>query len=79
MAKMDIELNKEVRVVLIESLKRYYWNDRNEELNNLGAELLLDFILNDIGPYIYNKAIEDSYDYMNERTEDLLGLQKRLR
>jgi len=76
---MDIELNKEVRVVLIESLKRYYWNDRNEELNNLGAELLLDFILNDIGPYIYNKAIEDSYDYMNERTEDLLGLQKRLR
>lgn len=77
--KMDIELNKEVRAVLVENLKRYYWNDRNEELNNLGAELLLDFIVNDIGPYIYNKAVEDSYDYMNERTEDLLGLQKRLR
>ena len=76
---MDIELNKEVRAVLVENLKRYYWNDRNEELNNLGAELLLDFIVNDIGPYIYNKAVEDSYDYMNERTEDLLGLQKRLR
>lgn len=79
MVKMDIELNKEVRAVLVENLKRYYWNDRNEELNNLGAELLLDFIVNDIGPYIYNKAVEDSYDYMNERTEDLLGLQKRLR
>ena len=77
--KMEIELNKEVRAVLVENLKRYYWNDRNEELNNLGAELLLDFIVNDIGPYIYNKAVEDSYDYMNERTEDLLGLQKRLR
>ena len=77
--KMEIELNKEVRAVLIEDLKRYYWNDRNEELNNLGAELLLDFIVNDIGPYIYNKAVEDAYDYMNERTEDLLGLQKRLR
>jgi uncharacterized protein (DUF2164 family) len=76
---MEIELNKEVRAVLVENLKRYYWNDRNEELNNLGAELLLDFIVNDIGPYIYNKAVEDSYDYMNERTEDLLGLQKRLR
>ncbi|HBP65938.1 MAG TPA: DUF2164 domain-containing protein [Desulfosporosinus sp.] len=79
MVKMEIELNKEVRAVLVENLKRYYWNDRNEELNNLGAELLLDFIVNDIGPYIYNKAVEDSYDYMNERTEDLLGLQKRLR
>lgn len=76
---MEIELNKEVRVVLIESLKRYYWNERNEELSNLGAELLLDFIVNDIGPYIYNEAVEDSYAYMNERIEDLLGLQKRLR
>ena len=79
MPKMEIELNKEVRVVLVENLKSYYWNERNEELSNLGAELLLDFIVNDIGPYIYNKAVEDSYAYMNERTEDLLGLQKRLR
>jgi len=77
--KMEIELTKEVRMVLIENLKRYYWNERNEELSNLGAELLLDFIVNDIGPYIYNKAVEDSYAYMNERIEDLLGLQKRLR
>lgn len=79
MPKMEIELNKEVRVVLIETLKRYYWNERNEELSNLGAELLLDFIVNDIGPYIYNKGVEDSYSYMSERTEDLLGLQKRSR
>lgn len=79
MLKMEIELTKEVRVVLVENLKRHYWNERNEELSNLGAELLLDFIVNDIGPYIYNKAVEDSYAYMNERIEDLLGLQKRLR
>lgn len=77
--KMEIELNKEVRVVLVENLKRYYWNERNEELSNLAAVLLLDFIVNDIGPYIYNKAVEDSYAYMNERIEDLLGLQKLLR
>ncbi len=76
---MEIELNKEVRVVLVENLKRYYWNERNEELSNLGAQLLLDFIVNDIGPYIYNQAVEDSYAYMDERIEDLLGLQKLLR
>jgi len=79
LAKMEIELKKEIRVVLVENLKRYYCNERNEELNNLGAELLLDFIINDIGPYIYNKGIEDAHDYMNERTEDLLGLQKWIR
>lgn len=77
--KMEIDLKKEVRAILIENLKRYYWDERNEEINNLAAELMLDFIVNEIGPYIYNQAIEDSYDYMNERIEDLLGLQKRLR
>ena len=76
MAKMEIDLKKEVRVILIENLKRYYIDERNEELNNLAAELLLDFIVNNIGPYIYNKGVEDSHDYMNERIEDLLGLQK---
>lgn len=79
MIKMEIEFKKEVRAVLVESLKRYHWNERDEEITNLGAELMLDFIVNEIGPYIYNQAIEDSYKYMNERIEDLLGLQKRIR
>ncbi|HEY8909932.1 MAG TPA: DUF2164 domain-containing protein [Desulfosporosinus sp.] len=76
---MEIELSKDVRQVLLENLKRYFWSEREEELSNLGAELMLDFIVNEIGPYIYNQAIEDSYAYMNERIEDLLGLEKRLR
>ena len=79
MPKMEIELKKEIRELLVGNLKRYFWNERDEELSNLGAELLLDFIVNDIGPYIYNQAIEDSYAYMNERIEDLLGLEKRFR
>ena len=79
MPKMEIELKKEIRELLVGNLKRYFGNERDEELSNLGAELLLDFIVNDIGPYIYNQAIEDSYAYMNERIEDLLGLEKRFR
>lgn len=79
MLKLEIDLKKEVREVLTEDIKRYFWNDRNEELSNLGAELLLDFIINHIGPYIYNKGIEDSHTYMSERIEDLLGLEKRPR
>ncbi|EHQ90781.1 hypothetical protein DesyoDRAFT_3796 [Desulfosporosinus youngiae DSM 17734] len=79
MKKMEIELRKEIREVLIEDLKRYFANERDEDLSNLGAELLLDYILINIGPYIYNKGIEDSYNYMSERVEDLLSLEKRFR
>lgn len=79
MPKMEIELSKEIRKELVESIKRYFWKERDEELTHLGAELLLDFIINEIGPYLYNRGIEDSYKYMNERIEDLLGLEKRPR
>lgn len=79
MPKLEIQLDKEVRKRLLEELKNYYANERDEEISNLGAELLLDFIVNEIGPYIYNQAIEDAYAYMNERTEDLLSLLKRFR
>ena len=79
MKKMEIELEKDVRKKLVEDLKRYFSDERDEELGDLGAEILLDFIINNIGPYLYNKGIGDSYTYMNERVEDLLGLEKRFR
>ncbi|KGK89644.1 hypothetical protein DP73_09935 [Desulfosporosinus sp. HMP52] len=79
MKKMEIELKKDIREQLVEDLKRYFSKERDEEIGNLGAELLLDYILDNIGPYIYNIGIADSYKYMNERVEDLLGLEKRSR
>lgn len=79
MPKMEIELKKEVRESLIETIRKYFSNERNEEITHLGAELLLDFIVNEIGPVLYNRGIEDSYTYMSERVEDLLGLEKRAR
>ena len=33
------------------------------------AELILNFIINNIGPYIYNQAIGDAYKLISERTE----------
>ena len=79
MLKMEIELKKEVREGLVEGLIEFFWKERDEEITNLGAVLILDYILNNIGPHIYNKAIEESYAYMYERIEDLRGLEKRSR
>lgn len=79
MPKMEIEFSKEVRKVLVENLIRFYSEERDEEITHLGAELILDYIVNNIGPYIYNKAIEDAATYMSQRIEDLHDLDKRER
>jgi uncharacterized protein (DUF2164 family) len=75
----EIKLKKEVRKSIIDDIKVYFYKERNEEINDLGAELLLDFIIQNVGPHIYNHAINDAYTYMNEKIEDLIGLEKRFR
>lgn len=75
--KTKIKLEKHIKKNLIEEIKRFFWNERDEELSDLAAEILLDFVLNKIGPHIYNEGIKDAYAFMNEKVEDLFGLEKR--
>ena len=72
-----LELNKERRLAAINDLKTFFANEKNEDISDFQAGLLLDFMINSIGPYLYNQAIEDAYQLMREKVEDLYGLEKR--
>lgn len=68
-----IELQKEKRAEAIASLKKYYEEEIREPIGDLRAGLLLDFILEDIGPAIYNQAIADAQSRLAARVADLDG------
>ena len=68
-----IELSKEARADALASLKRYAEENFAEPLGDLHAGILLDFMLEEIGPAIYNKAIEDPQTRMQARVADLSG------
>jgi uncharacterized protein (DUF2164 family) len=68
-----IELSKEARADAIASLKRYAEENFAEPLGDLPAGLLLDFLLEEIGPAIYNKAISDAQTRLQLRVADLSG------
>lgn len=53
------------------SLKRYVSENLDQEIGDLKAELLLDYVLRELGPTIYNQAIADARDFFQERTADL--------
>ena len=77
MKKKDkFKLTKEQREAMISSIKTYFLNEREEELGDLASSLLLDFIIEELAPEFYNRGVYDSYQYMNERVEDLLSIQK---
>ncbi|WP_035290973.1 DUF2164 domain-containing protein [Clostridium sp. KNHs214] len=72
----NIKLSKEKREKMISSIKEYFFNERDEELGDLAAGLILDFFIEELSMEFYNQGVYDSYKYMNDRIDDLLEIQK---
>lgn len=70
---MTIDVSKEAKKRLIESIRRYFEENMEEEIGDLKAELVLDFCLREIGPTIYNGAISDAQAYLQDKVSDLDG------
>jgi uncharacterized protein (DUF2164 family) len=68
---MAIELSKEERAQAIESIQRYFKENMEEPIGNIGAGALLAFIVEEIGPSIYNRAVADVQDRLQSRIDDL--------
>ncbi len=71
---MSIELPDDTRKQLLASLKRYAEERLDIQLDDLPAALLLDYILKEIGPSIYNRAIADAQAYLVARAGDMEGV-----
>jgi uncharacterized protein (DUF2164 family) len=72
----NIKLTKEKRDDMISAIKSYYSTEREEEIGDLAAGLMLDFIIEKLAPEFYNQGVYDSYKYMEDKIEDLLVIQK---
>jgi uncharacterized protein (DUF2164 family) len=68
---MAITLAPETQKQLVASIKRYAAEHLEQEIGDLQAGLLLDYVLKEIGPSIYNKAIGDAQAYFQDRLADL--------
>lgn len=68
---MAIELTKEAKQNAINSLQKYFAANLEEPIGNLKANALLSFILEEIGPSIYNKGVLDAQERMQLRLSEL--------
>ena len=71
---MTIELEKEAEHRLLASIKRYFEEQLELEIGDLKAILLLRFILKEIGPCIYNRAIGDVRAHLRDVVEEVDGV-----
>ena len=70
---MALELSKDVRERLISSIKQYFTEELDQDIGDLKASFLLNFILKEVGPAIYNRAVADVQAHMQEIVSELDG------
>lgn len=64
---MSIEIDKEARKQVILSIERYFREHMEEPIGNIAAGALLGFFLEEVGPLVYNKAVADVQERLQQR------------
>lgn len=73
--KPRIQLSKEDKELMIRKIKEFFLKERDEEIGDLAASLLLDFIVENFAATFYNQGIQDCIVFMKDKLDDLYGLE----
>jgi uncharacterized protein (DUF2164 family) len=68
---MAITLSKDAVDKLKPSLKRFFDDELELELSDLKMAKVLDYVLKEIGPLVYNQAIKEAEAFVSGRLSDL--------
>lgn len=66
-----IELDRQARAEAIASIERWCREHLDEPIGNVTASGLLGFLLEEIGPSIYNRAVADVQERLRIRVDEL--------
>jgi uncharacterized protein (DUF2164 family) len=77
----SIELSREARQAAATSLQKVLAEELDVEAGALQAEMILDRIILDLGPVLYNRGVTDARAVVAAKAEDmdeaLYGLQRQ--
>lgn len=67
-----IEFSKEEHAAITAKLRDYFARELDQELGQLPAEMLLDFIGKEIGGAFYNRGVHDAQQLVQQKAEDIV-------
>jgi uncharacterized protein (DUF2164 family) len=74
--KQKFDLTIDQKKEMIRQIQNYFDKERDEEIGDLAAMMLLDFIIDELAPVFYNLGIADSHAFVTDKLEDLFGMEK---
>ncbi|WP_284140598.1 MULTISPECIES: DUF2164 domain-containing protein [unclassified Virgibacillus] len=77
---MYIKFPQEKKEQAMDKLKDYFYTERSEEIGDIAAEGMLDFIMKELGPFFYNQGVHDAKDVVEQKIasleEDIQALER---
>lgn len=77
-----LKIQREHKLQITSSIQDYFDTELSSEIGQLASENLLDFMLKELTPYIYNQALADARKVieqkMNSVEEELYALEQPL-
>ena len=71
---MAIELDPHETKEAVRSLQHYFSEELDQELSEMRAKFLLDYILKEIAPLAYNRGVKDAESFF--RVDDAPSVEK---
>lgn len=76
-----IKFSPEEKAAIINRIRDWFADERDEEIGALPAEMLLNFFFEEIGGYFYNRGLQDAQALLAKRMDDLndefYGMERR--
>lgn len=67
----NIEFSSAEKDILKDKIKKYFDRELNQEIGSFDAEFLLDFFAVEVGPFFYNRGLNDARAIISARLEDI--------
>lgn len=66
-----IRFSREETADITAKLRPYFRDELDVELRDLPAEMLIDFLAREIGPFFYNRALYDAQAVLKKKADDI--------
>ncbi len=67
----QIEFSKAEQEIIVRKLQRYFKEELAQDIGQFDAEFLLDFFSKEVGPYYYNRGLQDARSVLTNRLEEI--------
>ncbi|MEQ1768972.1 MAG: DUF2164 domain-containing protein [Devosia sp.] len=76
-----IKFEKEQRAAIVEKVQRYFTDELDQSIGAIPAEMLLNFLSEEIGAFYYNQGLTDAQAVylrmMDNAGDEIYGLEQR--